>query len=695
MNPLSLNTAYVNTNSSQFARFKQFVDQAAAGHPGYNIAAMDPAFLNRVTPNSVYATLALSMVEAQVVAAETAIAAGHAPDIAGDSYLNAGPMLADLAVVFAWLGSSLSSTQKSRYIAYADQVIFNIWNHNAAKWGNNSFPWSGWCASPMDPGDNYFYSFLTASALWALASQNATQLAFVQNTLMPALENYFAALPDGGSLEGTGYGASHKNLFWLYQFWTDSGFTLGPNCQAHVTASIKYWLHATVPALNQYAPIGDLSRESLPELFDYHRQIMLEARHLTQDDAAVQRADFWLTNVSVRSMSQGFEYRFDLLPTTSNNTPPSEFTYFARGVGHVFSRNSWTADSAWMYFVAGTLNQSHEGHQQGAFAYYKNGWLSVDGNIWSRSGIQQSVKLNNVLRFEKNGAIIEQVYGNASQVFTPGTGGDLHTVAHLDSIMPTGYGWTRTIDFTGGSLKVLDTYAGPAESKAIFQAILPSAPTINGRVAKCGILTITVLQPANAVLTSTALAAIDPDFGSGYRLDIAGGTGVYEVSFSNGTTAPPPPPPPVNQLPIADFTIVTNGLSAAFTDMSSDPDGTISTRAWNFGDGVVSSEINPTHTYTMDGTFTVVLTVTDNSGGVSTKSKQVTVAAVVTPPPPPPPPNQAQVSFTEVGRWSVSGGGNHNTEREAWEEANQIALNSPVGTIVNVSAPALKVVRVR
>jgi PKD repeat protein len=47
---------------------------------------------------------------------------------------------------------------------------------------------------------------------------------------------------------------------------------------------------------------------------------------------------------------------------------------------------------------------------------------------------------------------------------------------------------------------------------------------------------------------------------------------------------------------------------------------------WNFGDGnTVAGVLNPSHTYTVDGEYTVTLTITDNSGAVSNDTMTVTV----------------------------------------------------------------------
>lgn len=81
-----------------------------------------------------------------------------------------------------------------------------------------------------------------------------------------------------------------------------------------------------------------------------------------------------------------------------------------------------------------------------------------------------------------------------------------------------------------------------------------------------------------------------------------------------------------NVPPVANFSVTTSGLSASFTDSSTDSDGTIASRAWNFGDGGTSTATNPSHTYASAGTYTVTLTVTDNGNASNTKTQSVTVS---------------------------------------------------------------------
>lgn len=85
--------------------------------------------------------------------------------------------------------------------------------------------------------------------------------------------------------------------------------------------------------------------------------------------------------------------------------------------------------------------------------------------------------------------------------------------------------------------------------------------------------------------------------------------------------------PPANVAPVANFTSTVNGLTATFTDSSTDSDGNIASRLWDFGDGTTSTSTSPSKTYTAAGTYTVKLTVTDNGGLANTKTASVTVAA--------------------------------------------------------------------
>jgi PKD repeat protein len=87
-------------------------------------------------------------------------------------------------------------------------------------------------------------------------------------------------------------------------------------------------------------------------------------------------------------------------------------------------------------------------------------------------------------------------------------------------------------------------------------------------------------------------------------------------------TAPPPNTPPV-----ANFSWSCTNLTCAFTDGSTDSDGTVTAWSWTFGDGGTSTTRNPSRTYASAGTYTVTLRVTDNQSATHQRSAVVTVSS--------------------------------------------------------------------
>jgi len=105
---------------------------------------------------------------------------------------------------------------------------------------------------------------------------------------------------------------------------------------------------------------------------------------------------------------------------------------------------------------------------------------------------------------------------------------------------------------------------------------------------------------------------------------------VFALSFASCKKESEPKPVPV---PIADFLIIGNNEPApakiSFTNESQNAEAFY----WEFGDGGISTENNPNHTYQNAGAFNVKLTAT-GEGGVHSVSKSIIVGEPIPDPVP-------------------------------------------------------------
>jgi len=87
---------------------------------------------------------------------------------------------------------------------------------------------------------------------------------------------------------------------------------------------------------------------------------------------------------------------------------------------------------------------------------------------------------------------------------------------------------------------------------------------------------------------------------------------------------------PANQPPVAAFQVSCDGLVCNFDGaVSSDPDGTITSYHWEFGDGATGSGDRVSHAFGADGAYVVRLTVSDDREASSSTNRTVQVAATV------------------------------------------------------------------
>lgn len=543
-------SASLEASEAAAVRFRDMVD----GHmQGGNVYAFEPHFaalLGVLTGDAAYCEFAVDAVEARVVAEEALIAAGEPAEVAFDSYLYVGELVGDLALVHDWCWGSLTADQRSRWIAYANQAVWNVWHPEEAGWGGVSYPWSGW--SIENPSNNYYYSFLRATLLLGLTSLGEHESAQtwidmfrvqkIEGELVPTFE---ADLQGGGSREGTGYGVAMRSLFRLYDLWESTTGERIWDLTGHTRASLPNAIHYTVPTLDRIAPIGDHARDSTASLFDYHRSYVLILAHLLgPDDPLTDVAQTWLADCSVPEMDQPFMYIDDFLYHHPDHakSPLSDLhpTYHAPGTGSVFFRNGWGAAASWGAFIAGPFTESHAHRDQGSLLVYRGEWLAYDQNILSHSGIYQNEEAHNLVRIQENGATVTMANGAANLVSLHDTPELLYLRADITPI----YGGKPAVDRVDrevlflkgpGAFLVMDRADTNGGAEAVWQLNSPIAPAPAGAGWQIdgaqGTLAITPLFPAGPDGQVLDWPALDTDMNGGFRLDVTDPAAAGQARF--------------------------------------------------------------------------------------------------------------------------------------------------------------------
>jgi hypothetical protein len=518
-------------------RFKQTVDSWASGGDVYGFGVWNAALMGQLTGQAQYCQKSIAAVDAQVSAAESAISGGGTPTIAGDSYLEVGPMIADLALTYDWCFDTVTASQKQRWLAYANQAVSNVWHPSTAQWGGTTHTWSGWATD--DPSDNYYYSFLRATMLLGLAEkgedpQGDTWITQFRQTkvLGQLVPTFDTDLVGGGSREGTGYGTAMMNLWGIYDFWkSTTGEGIGSKTP-HTYASLRTMIHQIVPTLDRFAPTGDQSRDSTASMFDYQRNYLQELITLYPQGETAGPAQTLLKNCSVPVMTHSFMNVDDFLYENREVQPTPmdalNTAYFAPGIGEIYARSGWDTHATWVNMIAGPYTQSHAHQDQGSLMLYKDGWLAYDAVINSASGLTQETTAHSLVRIDSGGSPIRQVGNTISKVVGLHQG-DNWLYASAD-LTPAYNGASQVqkvnremVYLQPNVVIVYDRIKSSSGTTQTWQLATPVSPAISGNTAtiRNGGHTLTVQKLAGGSMSSTSMTSVSGDYNGGYRLDEA------------------------------------------------------------------------------------------------------------------------------------------------------------------------------
>ncbi len=525
-------------------RFKTIVDAWVGGADYWGFDAWESALMGQLDGGAQYCTKAIATVDQQVSDAEAAIASGGKPTVAGDDYLGVGEMIGDVALVYDWCFDSVTATQKTRWLAYANQAVWNVWHPDQATWG----VWTGWATN--DPSDNYYYSFLRATMLLGLVEKGEdpkgdTWIAQFRDTKVMGqlVPTFNTDLVGGGSREGTGYGVAMRGLWSLYDLWhATTGESLASKTP-QTRASMRSFIHQVVPTLDRFAPTGDQSRDSTASMFDYQRNYLQELVSLYPHDPLAGPAQTLLANCSVPTMADSFMAVDDFLYENTNVAASAMgglgTAYYASGIGELYARSGWDSHATWINLIAGPYTEAHAHQDQGSLMIYKDGWLGYDSVIDSFSGLRQETTAHSLVRIDSGGAPVHQVASTTSQMSALHTGpGWLYASADVTAAYAGAAAISKVqreiVFIQPNTVVVYDRVTSAAGTQQTWQLATPVAPAISGTTATITAAghTLSVQRLAPAGATSSAFSYTNDssgDYTGGYRLDetIAGGDQRY------------------------------------------------------------------------------------------------------------------------------------------------------------------------
>jgi PKD repeat protein len=285
-----------------------------------------------------------------------------------------------------------------------------------------------------------------------------------------------------------------------------------------------------------------------------------------------------------------------------------------------------------------------------------NDATSTKQNATSETGIVVQASHDNTGYYWHNSIPVAALPLTAAFSGTPTSGGVPLAVAFTDLSQgePTSWSWS----FGDGSTSTLENPVHTYTSPGSYTVSL-TVGDASGNFKTATVTNYVTVEPLAAGFTATPTSGAAP-LAVAFTDTSTGEPTAWSWNFGDGTTSTERNPSKtystagsytvsltvtgkdgvatntttrtgyINALPLtADFTASpTSGPAPFSTNFTDTSIGSPTGWSWTFGDGATSTERNPSHTYAAPGKYTVTLTVTDGSGGTSTKTRTDYVEAL-------------------------------------------------------------------
>lgn len=321
-------------------------------------------------------------------------------------------LMVEVATAYDWLynfmPNDLRTAVRTRLVKWADSILYSSITYG--RFGSVYFY----------EGNNYCIGHLAgltnvAYAIYSEDTINGNRLLNICEQNLPIFMDYANSRLSGGDAnEGWSYGAGYANSFFRTLATIKTASFNHTDKFVETTYdedAIRFLVHATLPEKKKMLAEGDWARESSGSLWDYHRFVadLISTYSNTEETRRIAR--FWATeNIPVTSFAVS-AYRW--MPALMSNQEEQPIDYhnhsgFAdkkvytdtTGTGQLIQRTSWNPNAQWVSFRAGARWGDHAHDGPGHFSIYENGWLLIDDNIKSRSGIEGADSLHNCIHFE-------------------------------------------------------------------------------------------------------------------------------------------------------------------------------------------------------------------------------------------------------------------------------------------------------